>query len=393
MVGSARTVKRRCPIASRVKGLGGQGPVDEKQESIVKKFIVCAGIAGVALAGWIAFRSMMNAPLYRPGSVRAAADADLALTDAGPTTWRVRAESEDEAASAIDLHWFASGEGPNVIVVHGGPGIPFESAPPGLEALTGEFCFVFYDQRGCGRSSRPIEGFEGRNKWRHIKQLEGTLGMAAQIADIERIRRHLGDERVRLVGHSFGGLIAALYAAEFPQRVASLVLVAPADLLVMPAPGDGAFGAIRERLPEDRRAEFDAFVDRYLDLGSIFGKTEAELLALDREFASYWMTAAGSDAEPPDGGGGWMARALYFSLGKRHDWRDALGAVDAPVVVIHGTDDISPRAGSERYVDALPNARLVELDGCGHFPFFDAPERFATVVGEALRLAPAGAKQ
>lgn len=362
----------------------------------MKKLVILSVILAIAVAGWIGFRFMMEAPLYRPGSVRAA-EIDLSLVDVDESAWRVKATDaakSDAAASPIDLHVFSSGEGPNVIVVHGGPGIPFESAPPGLARLESEFRFVYYDQRGCGRSSRPIDGFEGRNRWQHIQRLEGTLGMGAQIADIERIRRHLGDERVRLVGHSFGGLIAALYAAEFPERVASLVLVAPADVLVMPAPNDGAFGAIRERLPSDRHAAFDAFLDRYLDLGSIFDKTEADLIELDREFASYWLAASGVDDVPPAGiGGGWMARALYFSLGKRHDWRDALRSVEAPAVVIHGSNDVSPRAGSERYVAALPNAHLVEIDDCGHFPFVESPERFAAIVGDALRLDSVETKQ
>lgn len=66
--------------------------------------------------------------------------------------------------------------------------------------------------------------------------LEQTLGLGAQIADIERIRRLLGDEKLILMGHAWGGFLALLYAAEFPDRIDALILVFPADVLVMPQP-------------------------------------------------------------------------------------------------------------------------------------------------------------
>ncbi len=56
-----------------------------------------------------------------------------------------------------------------------------------------------------------------------MQTLEQTLGISAQVADIERIRRILGEEKLIMVGHSFGGFLASLYAAEFPEHVARMV--------------------------------------------------------------------------------------------------------------------------------------------------------------------------
>lgn len=340
-----------------------------------RAIVVLAVLAVLGTIGWLWFQNMMSAPLYRPGSLAADPSLEVPLVALDDSTWQV-----DEG---ITLHHFERGEGPAVLVVHGGPGFPFESAPAGMAALEGEYRFHYYDQRGCGRSSRPIESFEGRNRWKHIQKLEGTLGIAAQLRDIERIRRALGDERIRIIGHSFGGFLAALYAAEFPDHVEALCLVGPADVLVMPAADGSLFGAVRGKLREERHADFDAFVERYLDLGSIFDKSEKDLLELDGEFTRYYIEASGGNPDDaPPGAGGWMSRALYFSMGRKHDYRPAMAAVTAPVLVIHGSEDLQPVSASQNYVDVFANARLETMEGCGHFPFAEAPERFAELIGE-----------
>ena len=177
----------------------------------------------------------------------------------------------------------------------------------------------------------------------------GGLGIGEQLADIERIRRILGDREIVLIGHSYGAFLAALYAAEWPENVAALVLVAPADLLEFPPPSGGLFAVMRERLPDRERPEFDAWLDRYLDFGGLFERSTAELAAEDALFAKFFEHALG--IEPPQATtpvhsqGVWMARAQYFSMGRRHDYRAALATVAAPTLILHGQDDLQPAIG------------------------------------------------
>jgi len=103
-----------------------------------------------------------------------------------------------------------------------------------------------------GADDRP-DRFEIRNYSKNVAALIRALGIQAQVADIERIRKGLSVERLVLVGHSFGGFLAALYAAEFPGRVEKLVLVAPADLLRFPPPGGGLHERVKRLLPEGLR--------------------------------------------------------------------------------------------------------------------------------------------
>jgi len=224
-----------------------------------------------------------------------------------------------------------------------------------------------------------------------MQTLDRTLGIAAQIADIERIRQILGDDKMILVGHSFGGFLASLYAAEFPEHVRALILVAPAEMLVMPPASGGLFAQVKPLLPDAMKPEYDAYLKRYLDYGVIFGKTESELAALNTDFARYYSIAANqkgfavpASSQPADAGG-WMVHAMYISMGLRHDYRAALKSVTAPVLVIHGDKDLQPEQASRSYVDVFQNAEFRVIPNAGHFVFNDQPETFASVVGAFLR--------
>lgn len=348
----------------------------------MKKTIIILATTLVVLvvAGGAYVWYMLQQPLYEPGMVRAEKNLRAPLTppeqaDNSPL-WRVEAD--------IELAHLARGAGRNVLIVHGGPGTPYTEPWAGLEPLIGTYRFHYYDQRGCGQSTRPIDTFASNNYYQNMTTLDQTLGLSAQVADMERIRRLLGDEQLLLIGHSWGGFLAALYAAEFPEHIEALILVAPADVLVMPQPSGGMFELVKQHLPAERRADFEAYLQEYLDFGNIFTKSEADLVALNQEFGMYYQAAVDTPLPQPGQPGGWMVQAMYFSMGQRHDYREALKAVNAPILVIHGAKDLQPEATTRAYAEAFPNATFQVIKQAGHFPFVQQPAVFAQVVGEFL---------
>jgi pimeloyl-ACP methyl ester carboxylesterase len=103
-----------------------------------------------------------------------------------------------------------SGSSRTLVMVHGGPGLSLESLA-NLEVLAGPARrVVSYDQRGAGRSTAPTDG---------------DYGLDAQLDDLERVRVATGAPQIDLLGQSWGGLLAAAYAARRPERVRSLVLL------------------------------------------------------------------------------------------------------------------------------------------------------------------------
>lgn len=341
--------------------------------SIITAIVLLIAAGG----GW--FWYSMSQPLYQPGMVRTGKNLTAPLTPPrqgnDPAFWQVE--------PTIGLHHFAVGAGRNVLIVHGGPGAPYSEPWAGLDALTPAYRFHYYDQRGAGQSTRPFDRFASKNYYQNMTTLEHTLGIGAQLADIERIRQILGDEQLILIGHSWGGFLATLYAAEFPERVAALVLVAPADMLVMPQPGGDLFATVRQRLPAAMQPEFDAYLKEYLNFGNVFTKSEADLQAANRAFGSYYLATTG--ATLPEQGkeiGGWMVQAMYFSIGQRHDYRAALQRITAPTLVLHGAHDLQSETVSQGYVNALVNGKLVVIPDADHFMFDGQPVAF----GEAIKV-------
>ena len=347
----------------------------------MKKIILVSGIVLLVLivVAGVTMWYFMQQPLYQPGMVRAMQNLTPPAQTGEADFWAVEPD--------IKLYHFSQGAGRNVLIIHGGPGYPFQQPLAGLKPLTDRYKFHYYDQRGCGQSTRPIDKFTSSNYYENMSTLDRTLGLGAQIADIERIRQILGDDQLILIGHSFGGFLAALYAAEFPEHVAALILVAPADTLVMPPSTGGLFDEVKQLLPTDMQAEYDIFLKNYLDYGSIFSKSEADLVALNGEFAKYYMAVLKAkgvtlpdEQESIQNGGGWMVHAMYFSMGLKHDYRSALNKVIVPTLVLHGDQDLQPVAVEQMYVSALPSARLEVIQNAGHFSFDEQPEAFATAL-------------
>ncbi len=356
-------------------------------KKIIIIVIIVVLVLAIGIGGWFYYQSTQ--PFYKPGMVSKGENLTAPLTPpAQPKdaeTWLVE--------PGIELTHFAEGEGRNVLVIHGGPGVPFSDPVAGLTNLSDQYQFHYYAQRGCGKSTRPFDRFESSNTYENMQSLEKTLGLGAQIADIERIRQILGDEKIILIGHSWGGFLASLYAAEFPERVEALILVSPANVLIMPQPeaDSDLFASVRARLPENQQAEFDEFMAEYMDFNTLFEKSEVDLLAMNEEFAAYYVSvmddAAVKKAEAmPEQGqpGGWMVWAQYLSMGQRHDYSPILADVDVPVLVIHGADDMQSEAASRQYVDAFPSAEFMVIENASHFAFGEQPEVFANIVLDFL---------
>jgi proline iminopeptidase len=110
-----------------------------------------------------------------------------------------------------DLHWEQSGTpaGRPVVFLHGGPG---GGVQPDHRRFhdPAAYRIVAFDQRGCGRST-PHAALDANSTW-------------DLVADIERLREHLGIERWQVFGGSWGSTLALAYAQRHPDRVTALVL-------------------------------------------------------------------------------------------------------------------------------------------------------------------------
>jgi pimeloyl-ACP methyl ester carboxylesterase len=161
------------------------------------------------------------------------------------------------------------------------------------------------------------------------RQLAGWLGRWLETA---------GLQNADLVGHSLGGLVAAELAAERPELVGRLALVAPAGIPC-------GRGLVSRSLPlletlYDIRAQFPTVVGDAVRAGPL----------------------------------GLLRGAAFVS---ERDLRPALGGIRAPSLLVWGDRDrLVPTSIAEEWQRALPRSRLVLLP-CGHVPMWEAPAELA----------------
>jgi proline iminopeptidase len=239
------------------------------------------------------------------------------------------------------------GQGPPIVLLHGGPGASHDYLRPQLDQLGGRR--VYYDQRGGGKSRGA-----GPGSWRD------------HVSDLEAVRRHLGVEKLRLCGYSWGALLGMLYAVEHPDRVERLALVSPAPAAARER------AAMNRRLEEaGRRPEVEALRTR-LDATD---RRHRFALAV----AGYFHDPARALELSPFLVQQRAADAVWESLGD-YDLRPALQKLEIPSLVAHGRQDPIPIETARATAAAL-SAELHEYDGCGHVPYIEA----ASALFPALR--------
>jgi len=255
------------------------------------------------------------------------------------------------------------GSGPPAVVLHGGPGAHHDYLLPGFDDLARNRELIYYDQRGGGQSPVPRET---------------PVGWREQVADLEELRRQWDLEQLSLVGYSWGGLLAQLYATEFPERVGRLALISPAP-------------AWREmRLEFERR-----FAERNLAPNLQQQRTELRASGLrernpaeyaqrlfELSVAPYFYDPARARDLTPFRVTGRTQQEVWSSLGD-YDLRPALAGLTIPAIVLQGEDDPIP-VGATRTVARLLNAELHLLPRCGHVPYIEAHEEFVRLLDEFL---------
>ncbi|MBM4184551.1 MAG: alpha/beta fold hydrolase [Gemmatimonadetes bacterium] len=263
------------------------------------------------------------------------------------------------------IYYEVLGTGEPIIVVHGGPGMDHAYLQPGLDALGTRNTLVYYDQRGTGRSAASLDS--------------ATINVDAFVEDIDGLRQALGYERVSLLGHSWGALLALEYAARHPEATRALILMNPVE------PGARFREVQEERQRRARTAEdstelatltqSEGFaagdpatvsqVYRVMYRQTLRDRTRIDQLDLDL-------------AESTAKNGPEVMRLLGASMGEV-DWWDRLPTIRTPTLVLHGRYDLVPSSMSQALASGLGQGRVVVLES-GHFPYVEARDALLSAI-------------
>jgi 3-oxoadipate enol-lactonase len=249
------------------------------------------------------------------------------------------------------IAWESRGDGPPLLLIHG-LGYARWGWEPVADRLAGRFRVLLFDNRGIGASEVP----------------PGPYTAAAMAADALQVLDEAGAGRAHVVGTSLGGMVAQELALAHPERVDRLVLVATTP------GGAGAFP-----LPERTLALIAAAPSLAPDVA--LRRFVENALAGDAPVELVDRITARRLASPPDPAG-WQAQA---AAGTGFDALGRIGAIAAPTLVLHGTDDgvVDPR-NAALLAGRIPDARVRLLEGRGHLLFWEDPDGFVEAVEEFL---------
>lgn len=263
---------------------------------------------------------------------------------------------------ADQVAYVARGKGPALVLVHGmfGDHLDWE---PVIEPLARRHRVIAVDLPGFGDSDKPDREYTGDY---FVETLEALL-------------RQLKVKRATLVGNSFGGQMALLYALKYPERVERLVLVS-----------SGGFREVADTEKQFYRERFSA--ERIAALTpEVNGPMFAPVFAKESDHRRLYVEKQNAKLQRADYPAYARSLARNIQLALNTYLLDRLGEIRCPTLLLWGDKDIVlPLAQAQAALPRLPHGKLTTLEGCGHAPQLDCPEAFATAVEQFLAAPPEG---
>ncbi len=267
-------------------------------------------------------------------------------------------ESDRVAVGEMDIAYLRNKEsanGDSVVLIHGF-GANKDNWTRLAAKLTDEFNVYAIDLPGHGDSSKDLDlGYRFEDQVQHVSRILDALDI----------------DQAHMMGNSMGGAITALYAARFPGQVRSAVLFDPAgifeydsELVDLVTEGDNP---LIPRKPGD----FDRLMDFALEK-----KPFAPWPILD-----VMEQKAIANREVNE-----VIFAAIRDTGYEPDFRNAITQIRAPVLVVWGKEDrVINYRNADVFVERIPNARKVLLEGVGHAPMIEVPEESARLFREFIQ--------
>lgn len=272
--------------------------------------------------------------------------------------------------NGIELYYKVLGKGEPIVILHGGPGLDHTYLLPQMEQLADDYQLIFYDQRASGRSSGEAE--------------PTSITIDKFVEDLEGLRQAFNLDKMNLIGHSWGGLLAMFYAIKYPHRLNSLILVGSAGASWEFRP---AFGAnLQRRMTADDRLTLNTLQGSE---GFRQGTPEAMNAFLRALFRPYFYDRTLSDQltthfNEKTAMNNLAVNSLMWAHLGNYDLHTELAVIDSPTLIIHGNDDPMPATFVQKIHEHIRGSEFVMLENCGHFPYIETPEAFFGDVKEFL---------
>jgi proline iminopeptidase len=282
------------------------------------------------------------------------------------------------------IYYTTIGNGPPLLIVHGGPGASHDYFLPYVLPLARQNRLIFIDERGSGRSEK----------------LDDPSGYTVEnmVEDVEDVRRDLGLGKVSLLGHSYGGVLAEAYALKYQQNLTHLIL---ASTFPSTREMNEVFVKQKQKMPAEVRDHIDK-----LEAQGLYG--HGKPWEKNRYSSDYMIAAWGDGYFPylygrhPDpnydpiaqGVTSWdLYREMWGSHGefvidgnlKSVEYVDKLPTIKVPTLIIVGEHDECDPSLSRQMKQQIAGSVLAIMPDSGHMTFVDQPLKFNQTVAEFLQ--------
>ena len=293
-----------------------------------------------------------------PGYIRRVFSALTLVLIFGATVLAQSSKYESQTANVngVKVHYLKAGTGKTPLVLLHGFGDTSRMWIPLFADFGQDYTVIAPDLRGLGDSSRPASGYDKKTA----------------AADIHELVKSLGYERIDLVGHDIGLMVAYAYAAQYPNEVNKLAL------LEAPIPG---IGDVWEKIYNDPRLWHFHFVDSRMSLDLVKGREGIFLSHFWDEMSAnpkaFSETERQMYARAYAQDGAMRAAFEYFKAFDRQDAEDnrkfAARKLPMPVLVITGDKSMGDVLEVQARMVA-DNVTAIKLANTGHWLMEERPE-------------------
>lgn len=269
------------------------------------------------------------------------------------------------------IYYKTIGTGQPILIIHGGPGMDHRYLYPHLVDLARDHRLIFYDQRGTGASQ--------------CKLTDKTVNIEQFVRDIDAVRRHLGLNRINILGHSWGGLLGVHYTVRHPLNVRSLMLINSSGLT-----GESQkefFDNLDKMRSEEEKEEIKA-IDK--DPAYIAGdldlyKRRSELQIKPYFFDLEKLPKLAYEVSPLTVKNNEQVRTWIWRQLLQYDLRPQASRIRAPTFILHSDHDVIPVSVAEETSETIPRSTLVVMKDNGHYSFVEQNKEFLEEVRKFLK--------
>jgi len=266
------------------------------------------------------------------------------------------------------LYFRTVGKGTKVIILSGGPGFGADGLNVWADSLSGDFEGISFHQRGTGLSG-------------NAKLDSSAINLKRAVQDLDDLRKNLGQEKLTLCGHSWGGMLAQAYASTFPDNTEKIVLINPGG-------PDMSFWQIffNDNIPMRRYpAERDS-----LEYWNKQPDSEIALFkrALFFVLPYFYDHEIGLKRMPPmmklSSFNEKMSNMMMNDLYINYNLNSRLGNYKNHCIIIRSRQDVIQAEVICQIKELLPQTEIITIERSGHFPHLEQPDEFYRVLREVL---------